>query len=442
MTMDATTATRGFQYKHGDRPLDGYTIQRGGGPRRVRGSLLRRQRQRPRGRAQGRADLRADRAARHQPLHEPEEPAPGHRLRREVRRTTAGRGSSWNSSPGPSLRRIARCRRPSGLGAQKAAFFLREIGKGLTYLHDCGIVHRDLKPGNIFYENGYVKIGDYGLSKAISTSQHSGQTVTVGTRALHGAGDRRREATTSSIDIYALGALLFEMLTGQVPFYGASPAEVLMKHLSSRGECGSRGGAVHDGDPQGDGQEPGGSIPEHSGDGGGGFRRRAHSQQRLAVFAGELDDGGGTRRGPRGGKCRKRRQCRGGCVRRQLDGRSGRRGLAGVAGPLAADGRPLRGSLGAHRHPHGAHGQAPGREGRALWRADGQAGGTDGGVSCRRRGEAGFGRGIARPDSAGGPDFPGVRGNYPGGVCHPGERARPRSAARKRRSSGCRLLAP
>ena len=78
---------------------------------------------------------------------------------------------------GPSLRQLLD-ENPSGLGEQKSAFFLREIGKGLSFLHDCGIVHRDLKPGNIFYENGYVKIGDYGLSKAIATSQHSGQTIT------------------------------------------------------------------------------------------------------------------------------------------------------------------------------------------------------------------------------------------------------------------------
>ncbi|HTZ69766.1 MAG TPA: serine/threonine-protein kinase, partial [Acetobacteraceae bacterium] len=117
-------------------------------------------------------------------------------------------------------------------GPAKAAFFLREVGKGLTYLHDCGIVHRDLKPGNIFYENGYVKIGDYGLSKAMSMTRHSGQTVAVGT--LHymapEIGDGKYDR---SIDIYALGALLFELLTGQVPFLGSSPAEVLMKHLRS-----------------------------------------------------------------------------------------------------------------------------------------------------------------------------------------------------------------
>ena len=132
---------------------------------------------------------------------------------------------------GPSLRDLINDA-PEGLGVQKAAFFLREIAKGLSFLHDCGIVHRDLKPGNIFYENGYVKIGDYGLSKLINTSPQSQQTVTVGT--VHymapevGAGNYDR-----GIDIYALGILLYEMLTGQVPFFGSSPSEILMKHLTA-----------------------------------------------------------------------------------------------------------------------------------------------------------------------------------------------------------------
>jgi len=121
---------------------------------------------------------------------------------------------------------------PGGLGTQKAAFFLQEIAKGLSYLHECGIVHRDLKPSNIFYENGYVKIGDYGLTKAMSTSHHVSHTITVGT--VHymapeiGAGKYDR-----SVDIYALGVLLYEMLTGQLPFIGASPAEILMKHMTA-----------------------------------------------------------------------------------------------------------------------------------------------------------------------------------------------------------------
>ncbi|MCF7958498.1 MAG: protein kinase, partial [Phycisphaerae bacterium] len=135
---------------------------------------------------------------------------------------------------GPSLRDLIDDS-PCGLGEQKTAFFLREIAKGLSYLHECGIVHRDLKPGNIFYENGYVKIGDYGLSKAINTGAHSQQTITVGT--VHymapeiGAGNYDR-----GIDIYALGIMLYEMLSGQVPYFGASPGEILMKHMSAQPE--------------------------------------------------------------------------------------------------------------------------------------------------------------------------------------------------------------
>jgi hypothetical protein len=135
---------------------------------------------------------------------------------------------------GPSLRDLL-TESPQGLGVQKAAFFLREIAKSLSFLHECGIVHRDLKPSNIFYENGYVKVGDYGLAKAISASRHSGHTITVGT--VHymapeiGAGSYNR-----SIDIYALGVLLYEMLTGDVPFMGSSPAEILMKHMTNAPE--------------------------------------------------------------------------------------------------------------------------------------------------------------------------------------------------------------
>ena len=221
---------RAFVYKHGDRPLDGYVIQRGAGRggfgevyyamsdsgREVALKLVQTYEQ---------IELRG--ISQCMNLKSP------HLVSIfDVRYGNDGR--PWvimEYVNGPSLRQLLD-EAPSGLGTQKAAFFLREIAKGLTYLHDGGIVHRDLKPANIFYEDGYVKIGDYGLSKVISTSQHSGQTVTVGT--VHymapeiGVGNYDR-----GIDIYALGALLFEMLTGQVPFFGSSTGEVLMKHLGT-----------------------------------------------------------------------------------------------------------------------------------------------------------------------------------------------------------------
>ncbi len=135
---------------------------------------------------------------------------------------------------GPSLRDLL-IAEPNGFGAEKAAFFAREIGKGLAYLHDRGIVHRDLKPGNIFFDDGYVKIGDYGLSKFIAVSRHSAQTASVGT--VHymapeiGSGNYSR-----GVDIYALGVMLYEMLMGKLPFEGSSMAEILMKHLTTQPE--------------------------------------------------------------------------------------------------------------------------------------------------------------------------------------------------------------
>lgn len=133
---------------------------------------------------------------------------------------------------GPSLRDIL-IAEPNGIGVSKAAFFLEGIASGLSYLHERGIVHRDLKPGNIFYDDGYVKIGDYGLSKHLSVSQHSGNTISVGT-VHYMAPEIGSGSYSKAIDIYALGVMLYEMLTGTLPFAGSSMGEILMRHLSER----------------------------------------------------------------------------------------------------------------------------------------------------------------------------------------------------------------
>jgi len=133
---------------------------------------------------------------------------------------------------GPSLRELLLAE-PQGFSPPKAAFFLDGIVRGLSYLHERGIVHRDLKPANIFYDDSYVKIGDYGLTKHISVSRHSGQTVSVGT-VHYMAPEIGSGSYTKAIDIYALGVILYEMLTGRVPFSGASMGEILMRHLADR----------------------------------------------------------------------------------------------------------------------------------------------------------------------------------------------------------------
>ena len=137
---------------------------------------------------------------------------------------------------GPSLRDMM-IAEPNGFPPEKAAFFVREIGKGLAYLHDRGIVHRDLKPGNLFYDDGYVKIGDYGLSKFISISRHSAQTASIGT-VHYMAPEIGSGNYSKGVDIYALGVMLYEMLLGRLPFDGSTMGEVLMKHLVGQPELG------------------------------------------------------------------------------------------------------------------------------------------------------------------------------------------------------------
>jgi eukaryotic-like serine/threonine-protein kinase len=123
-------------------------------------------------------------------------------------------------------------RHPTGVPIDQVLGWMRGICAGVAYLHDHGIVHRDLKPGNIFLDEGTVKIGDYGLAKFISCSRRSGQTESVGT-VHYMAPEIANGRYGREIDTYALGIILFEMLTGTVPFEGESVGEVLMKHLTA-----------------------------------------------------------------------------------------------------------------------------------------------------------------------------------------------------------------
>jgi serine/threonine protein kinase len=145
-----------------------------------------------------------------------------------------GEGQAWvimEYISGESLQDVVE-RNPNGMPYDEVRRWFKGILDGVAYLHDRGIVHRDLKPGNIFIDEDIVKIGDYGLSKFISCSRRSGQTESVGT--FHymapeiGLGRYGKE-----IDIYALGILLYEMLTGRVPYEGESSQEIIMKHLTA-----------------------------------------------------------------------------------------------------------------------------------------------------------------------------------------------------------------
>src|SRR5262249_18946274 len=127
---------------------------------------------------------------------------------------------------------VVLARHPGGLPRELAREWFLGLARAVGYLHDHGIVHRDLKPANVFIENGTVKIGDYGLSKAISASARTAQTQSVGT-VHYMAPEISTGNYNKQIDTYAAGVILYEMLTGRVPFEGEGSGEILMKHLTT-----------------------------------------------------------------------------------------------------------------------------------------------------------------------------------------------------------------
>ncbi len=106
---------------------------------------------------------------------------------------------------------------------------------GLSHAHLRGIIHRDLKPANLFLaSDGRLKIGDFGLARDANLHRLTDAGNTVGT-CRYMAPEQVRGAAhlTGAVDLYALGCLLFRMVTGQVPYDGQTVIEVFEKHLFS-----------------------------------------------------------------------------------------------------------------------------------------------------------------------------------------------------------------
>jgi serine/threonine-protein kinase len=122
----------------------------------------------------------------------------------------------------------------SPIAINESIFIMKQILLAITHAHEHGIVHRDIKPQNILInESERVKVTDFGIALAVS-----GATITY-THSIMGSAHylspeqaRGGKATVKS-DIYAIGIVMFELLTGKLPFPGTSPVSVALKHLSS-----------------------------------------------------------------------------------------------------------------------------------------------------------------------------------------------------------------
>lgn len=122
---------------------------------------------------------------------------------------------------------------PNGLPLNEIRDWLIGLVAGVAHLHERGIVHRDLKPANVYRENGIVKVGDVGLSKRLDSDGRRQHTQSVGT-VYYMAPEVARGQYGPEVDVYSLGVMLYEMMTGKLPFDGETTAEILMKHLTAQ----------------------------------------------------------------------------------------------------------------------------------------------------------------------------------------------------------------
>jgi beta-lactam-binding protein with PASTA domain len=114
-----------------------------------------------------------------------------------------------------------------------AVGYTRQVLAGLAFAHKHGLVHRDIKPHNVLVDSGgHVKVTDFGIARSGSSQMTEAGSI-IGTAQYLSPEQARGAPVDQRSDIYSVGVLLYELLTGSVPFTGDTPVEIAMKHLST-----------------------------------------------------------------------------------------------------------------------------------------------------------------------------------------------------------------
>jgi eukaryotic-like serine/threonine-protein kinase len=132
--------------------------------------------------------------------------------------------------PGGTLKE--RMKTEGGLTPREAAEIASQVADALAVAHDRGIVHRDVKPQNVLLAaSGEAKVSDFGIARAASTDTLTQTDAVLGTLAYMSPEQVRGERVGPASDLYSLGVVLYEMLTGDLPYRGDDPIATAMKHL-------------------------------------------------------------------------------------------------------------------------------------------------------------------------------------------------------------------
>ena len=136
---------------------------------------------------------------------------------------------------GRSLKELIVARGPAPVNV--AIDYARQILAAIRFAHRHGIVHRDIKPHNVLVDTeGRLKVTDFGIARA-GTSQMTEAGSIIGTAQYLSPEQAKGAPVDQTSDLYSVGVVLYELLTGVVPFSGDTPVEIAMKHLSSTPEA-------------------------------------------------------------------------------------------------------------------------------------------------------------------------------------------------------------
>jgi serine/threonine protein kinase len=133
--------------------------------------------------------------------------------------------------PGQDLKGLIRQSAP--ISTARTISIAKQICAGLAEAHDMGVIHRDLKPSNIMIDKeGNARIMDFGIARSLKAKGITGAGVVIGTPEYMSPEQVEAKEVDRRSDIYSLGVILYEMVTGQVPFTGDTPFTIGVKHKS------------------------------------------------------------------------------------------------------------------------------------------------------------------------------------------------------------------